>query len=84
MADAENSTGMSNVIPLPLTNIDQQLGEVRALVDILIAVGENSEEAEFLRLRGSSVALLYVITDKLKSADRSIPALYRRGKGASA
>lgn len=75
---------MPNVIPLPLTNIDQKLDEARALVDMLISVGENAEAAEFLRLRSSSVALLYVLTDKLSDADSSIPALYRREKGARA
>ncbi len=70
---------MPNVIPFPLTNIDQQLAEARAIVDMLISAGENAEEAEFLRLRASSVTMLYLITDKLQSADRSLPALYRQG-----
>ncbi|GAA2872041.1 hypothetical protein GGQ99_000950 [Aminobacter niigataensis] len=80
MAAAHNSKDdrPSNVIPLPLTNIDQQLSEATALVETLISIGENAEDAEFLRLRSSTVALLYILTDKLKSADRSIPALYPR------
>ncbi|TPN57180.1 hypothetical protein [Mesorhizobium sp. B1-1-7] len=70
---------MSNVIPMPLQNIDMQISEAAALAETLIALGENMEDAEYLRMRASSMALLYILTDRLKSADRSIPGLYRRG-----
>lgn len=69
---------MATITPFPLGNIDMQLGEVRALLDTLISIGENAEDEEFLRLRASTVSLLYIATDKLKSADRSVPHLYRR------
>jgi hypothetical protein len=71
---------MADIIPLPIANIDMQLAEIGALVQNLIAVGENTEDVDYLRLRGSNIALLYIITDKCKSADRSIPHLYKRGR----
>lgn len=85
MAAATHSRdgGSGNIIPLPLTNIDMQLSEAAALVEMLISVGENAEDAEFLRLRAAHIAMLYIITDKLKSADRNIPHLYRRENGAA-
>ncbi|WP_245465823.1 MULTISPECIES: hypothetical protein [unclassified Mesorhizobium] len=78
----EMAADSSTIIPFPLSNIDQQIAEARAVVEMLISMGENAEDAEFLRLRASSVTMLYLITDKLKSADRSIPALYGRGARA--
>lgn len=68
----------NNIIPLPIANIDQQLGEIRAAVDMLISLGENAEEAEYLRLRGSTVCMLHIIVGKLASADRSVAPLYSR------
>lgn len=69
---------MPNVTPFPINNIDMQLGEVRALLELLISVGENAEDAEFLRLRGNTVALLYVANEKLGSADKSTAQIMHR------
>jgi len=69
---------MPNVTPFPVANIDMQLGEVRALLELLISLGENAEDGEFLRLRGSTVAMLYVATEKLSSADKSTAQLMHR------
>ena len=80
MADDTNNTsgrGMSNVIPMPLANIDEMLADIDALVDSLIFMNEAAEETDRERVRGNTISLLYQVRDKSLAAHKSSSALHR-------
>lgn len=64
-----------------VSHIDMQLGEIAGLVQALIFMQEEADDARRESLRGATVAMLYVITDKLRTADRSVAAAYRQQPG---
>lgn len=57
------------------STVDQELAETSGLVDALIFLEEEGEGTQ--RLRDAKVSLLYVITDKLRSAGRELSRLSR-------
>ncbi len=75
---------MANVIPLPLSNIDMQLAEISAMVSALIFMQEEADDARLAAMRASTVSLLYVVNDKLASANTSSVQLHRREYSRSA
>lgn len=56
-------------------NIDMQLGELEGIIDALILLQEEGDDSQ--RVRNSSIALLYVAGDKIRSALGSTARLYR-------
>ena len=69
---------MSNVVPMPLSNIDQQLAEIRSMVDALIFMQEEADADKLASLHDATVAMLYIINDKVSVASGSCSALHRR------
>lgn len=69
------------IIPPAITNLDMQIAEVRAMVEALIFLQEEGESA---RVRDASVAMLYVINEKLGTADSAVAALHRSFPGNAA
>jgi len=69
------------IVPPALGNLDIQIADIRGMVDALIFMQEESEPQ---RLRDASIALLYVINDKLAHADRVVASLHRALPGNAA
>ncbi len=69
---------MTNVIPMPLQNIDMQLAEISAMVSALIFMQEEADAAKLAELKSATISMLYVVSDKLANANESSGLLHRR------
>lgn len=61
-----------------ITSIDMHLSEIAGLVQALIFMQEEADEAQRAALHGAMVAMLYVITDKLRQANGNVSVIYRQ------
>lgn len=67
---------------IAIDNIDMQLSEISGLVQAMLFMQEEADDARRAELRDATVAMLYIISDKLKSANGSVAAASRRDEAA--
>ncbi len=66
-----------------VSTIDMQLAEIAGIVQALIFMQEEADDAKRDELRNSTVTLLYVITDKVKAANAGVTVVSRFRETAS-
>lgn len=54
--------------------IDQELAETRSLLDALLFINEEVDQAKVEPMRAATITILYVMEDKLKRANRELSA----------
>lgn len=74
---------MGNTIPFPLSKIDEQLADLRALVETLIFIQEEADAGKLESLHDATVAMLYMIDEKIVAASGNSGALHRHAYQAA-
>ena len=68
---------MSNVIPMPLQNLDMCLADVESLADAMLYMHEAADPNDIPRVAKATIPMLYLLMEKARAAQASSNALHR-------